>query len=40
MILIGLHSGLVCFLEEEVFHIGEVSLAKNISLMHKLHLYF
>ena len=40
MVLIGVYSGLICFLEEEVFHIGEVSLAKNISLMHKLHLYF
>ena len=36
MVLIGVYSGLVCFLEEEVFHLGEDSLVKNISVMHSM----
>ena len=36
MVLIGLYSGLICFLEEEVFHLGEDSLVKNISVMHSM----
>ena len=36
MVLIGVYSGLVCFLEEEVFHLGEESLVKNISVMHSM----
>lgn len=36
MVLIGVYSGLVCFLEEEVFHLGEGSLVKNISVMHSM----
>jgi putative membrane protein len=36
MIVIGVYSGLICFLEEEVFHLGEDSLVKNISVMHSM----
>jgi putative membrane protein len=36
MVLIGLYSGLICFLEEEIFHLGEDSLVKNISVMHSM----
>ena len=36
MVLIGAYSSLVCFLEEEVFHLGEESLVKNISVMHSM----
>ena len=36
MVVIGVYSGLICFLEEEVFHLGEDSLVKNISVMHSM----
>ena len=36
MVLIGVYTGIICFLEEEVFHLGEDSLVKNISVMHSM----